>query len=122
MCQASLSTMALVGLIAVGSVAALFLCLQYFSDKTYKPTVDDIRRIIVATVQQSIDLQTFDTFSCVRIAYDSKLEAIRHRYNAIMSSRAYSAPFVPGGCVVPINEAGKERLTALLSELVDNRS
>jgi hypothetical protein len=110
-------TFALVLIVVVIAIATLFFLLQHYSDKTYRPTVDDIRRTIQATIDETIDLARFDEFSCVRIAYNARLEAIRHRYNEILGSEKYLVGDARGPTVAPINEAGKEKLRELLSAL-----
>ena len=100
-------------------IASLFFLLQHFSDKTYKPSVDDIRRDIQAIIDETIDSAHFDEFSCVRIAYDPRLEAIRHRYNEIVGSEKFRPETNELRGVSPINEAGKIELRKLLSELND---
>jgi hypothetical protein len=112
-------TFAVLLVVVVAVVGSLFFLLQYHSDKTYRPTVDDIRRTIQATIDETIELARFDEFSSVRIAYDPRLEAIRHRYNEILGSTEYLAGDAQGPTVAPITDAGKERLKELLSELND---
>ena len=100
-------------------IASLFFLLQHFSDKPYKPSVDDIRRDIQTTIDETIDSARFDEFSCVRIAYDPRLEAIRQRYNEIVGSEKFRPEANELRGVSPISEAGKIELRKLLSELND---
>jgi hypothetical protein len=110
-------TFAIISVAVVGLIVGLFHLLQHFSDKTYKPSLDDIRRNIQATIDETIDVARFDEFSCVRIAYDVRLEAIRHRYNEIVNSESYLPATNERRAVSPLNEAGKIELRKLLSEL-----
>jgi hypothetical protein len=110
-------TFAVIAIILVVVVPILFFVLQHFSDKTYRPTVDDIRGTIQATIDETIELPRFDEFSCVRIAYNPRFEAIRHRYNEILGSKECLSGDARGPTVAPINEAGKEKLRELLLSL-----
>lgn len=107
-----------VGIIgALAVVIVLFAVLQRLSDKTYRPSASQVRDIILASIEGRLDLGSFDEFSCVRIAYDRRLDQIRRRYNAIVEDSAYSEGEITKTNATPLNAEGKSKLQELLREL-----
>ena len=108
-------------LITIGAVVAFFLffhILQWFSDRTYKPTAQDIRNIFQDTIDGKLSTGRCDEFCCVRIAYDKGLDEIRERYERILEEA--------GNCKwedasetnqTPLAEQGKEKVRQLMKEL-----
>ena len=111
--------MSTIGVITVLVTAAvlLFVVLQWRSDKAYKPSKSEIREIIQASINGSITLHEFDTFSSVRIAYDKDLENIRNKYNDIVGNTKYINNEATEDDVASLNTAGRERLEILLNDI-----
>ena len=111
--------MSAIGVITVFAIAAvlLYVILQWRSDKTYKPSKSEIREIIQASINGSITLHEFDTFSNVRIAYDKDLENIRNKYNDIVGNTENINNEATEDDVTSLNTVGKERLENLLNDI-----
>lgn len=104
----------LIGLAAIG---CLFYVLQRMSDRTYRPSALRIKEIVEASIEGHLDLSTFDEFSCVRIAYDTNLDKIRERFNAIVEDKAHIEGEITNANSTPLNATGKEMLKDLVREL-----
>jgi hypothetical protein len=103
-----------------GGVAAffgLFAFLQWLSDRTYRPSRDEVRRILEASLEGRLDYKALDEFSCVRIAYDTRLDHLRQRYNAILDDPANVAGELTESNATPLNERGRARVRELIIEL-----
>lgn len=98
-------------------VLGFFWVLQWLSDGTYKPSKNKIKEILEASIEGRLELNAFDEFSCVRIAYDKRLERIRKRYNQIVENPAYIEREITGENEPPLNEQGKVKLRELIDEL-----
>lgn len=96
---------------------AVFWLLQWRSDKTYKPTKEEIRKVLLSSIDDTIDQSTFDEFSCVQIAYNKELDAIREKYNKMMTNPEYIDRVISPQRVVPLNEIGKSKLRELINDL-----
>jgi len=99
------------------SIILLFAVLQWFSNRTYKPTKDEIRKIIQASIDGRLSLGEFDELSCVYIAYDKGLENIREKYNQIVNNPEYIDGEMTDDNMTPLNAAGKNKLSELINEL-----
>ena len=99
------------------SIVVIFLFLQWRSNRTYKPTVNDIHNIIQATINGTIDIETFDEFSSVYIAYREDLDAIRNMYNKIITNMERLDKDASTDNVVPLNDVGKRELRELINHL-----
>ena len=108
---------ALIAIALLGLFFAFFWFLQWLSDRTYKPSRDQIKRIFEATIEGKLSLGAFDEFSCVRIAYDPRLDRLREKYKRIVDDPAHMAGEITWQNITPLNEAGKEKLRELISEL-----
>jgi hypothetical protein len=100
--------MATIVLIIVAGLAVLwgfFRFLQWRSDKTYRPTAQEVSGILRSLVAGELRWPDLDEFSCVRIAYDPRLDDIRRRFNAVLES--------PGN----IDSTNKESPTARLTQV-----
>jgi len=97
---------------------AIFWLLQWRRDRTYKPTKEKIRRIILSSIDDTIEQDAFDEFSCARIAYNQELDAIREKYNQIVNNPEYIDRVISPERVVPLNEIGKLRLRKLINDAV----
>jgi hypothetical protein len=98
-------------------VVILFRSLQWHSDRTYRPSPEDVRELLEASIEGRLDLGAFDQFSCVRIAYDPWLDRIRERYNAIVNDEMYVVPGITESNATPLNERGRARVRELINEL-----
>jgi hypothetical protein len=103
---------------ALLGIILLFIFLNWLSARTYRPSKDDIRRILQASLDGRLDIGSYDEFSSVPIRYDSRLDDIRRRYNAIVEDPAH---FQEGDIAetnaTPLNEQGRARLRELLADL-----
>lgn len=106
-------------IIGIGFAVAItiFWLLQWRSDKTYRPTKEQIRKILLSSIEDTIDQGTFDEFSCVRIAYNRELDAIREKYNQIVNNPEYIDTVISPELVVSLNEIGKSKLRELINDL-----
>ena len=98
-------------------ITAIFWLLQWRRGKTYKPTKEEIRRILQSSIDDTISQNAFDKFSCTRIAYNWKLDEIRGKYNEIVGNPEYIDRVISPDLVVPLNETGKSKLRQLIDEL-----
>lgn len=64
-----------------------------------------------------MNLAAFDEFSCVRIAYDKRLDNIRGQYNHIVGNRDYIEGEFTEDNSTPLNDQGKDELRKLIREL-----
>lgn len=99
------------------AILVFFRVLQFFSDRTYKPTKENIRSIIQATIDGKIDVHGIDDFSSIRIAYNHSLDEIRNKYNKILENSEYIDRYNSNKNTTAFNEAGKAQLRKLLQEL-----
>jgi len=101
----------------IAAVFVLFRVLQWHSDRTYRPSGDDVRQILQASLEGRLGLKAFDEFSCVRIAYDRRLDRLRERYNAIVDDPTYMLGEIIESNATPLNEHGRARIRELINEL-----
>jgi hypothetical protein len=80
---------------ALAAVFVMFRGLQWNSDRTYRPSVDDVRNAVQASLEGRLGIMAFDEFSCVRIVYDPRLDRLRERYNSIVNDPACMAGRLP---------------------------
>lgn len=107
--------LAVVGI--VGLIFGFFWFLQWLSDRNYKPSCDNVKRIIQESIDGRLSLTAFDEFSCVRIAYDTRLDLIREKYNKIVNDPAHMGGELTEWNATPLNDAGKNKLRELIHEL-----
>ena len=105
------------GIGGIAAILGVFRFLQWLSDRTYKPTPQDVARILEANLEGRLDLAAFDEFSCVRIAYDPRLDRIRERFNEIVEDPNYITGEATSQNAAPLSEAGKAKLRELIDEL-----
>jgi hypothetical protein len=103
--------------VAAAAILAAFQVLQWYSDRTYRPSQEEVRRILEASLEGRLSLLAFDEFSCVRIAYDSRLDHLRERSNAIVNDPGHMLGEITKSNATPLNEQGRARLRELISEL-----
>jgi len=111
-----------IGTAIIGAVAGiwiLFWILQRNSDRTYRPSPDELRQILQASLEGRLDYKALDEFSCVRIAYDQRLDRLRERYNAILDDPASFLGEAAKSNATPFSEQGAGRVRELISELDD---
>jgi hypothetical protein len=109
-----------IGTAIVGATAAilgLFWILQQISDHTYRPSPNDVRQILQASLEGRLDWKALDEFSCVRIAYDRRLDRLRERYNAILDDPASLLDKATDSNATPLSEQGLARVGELINEL-----
>jgi hypothetical protein len=87
------------------------------SDRTYRPSPNDIRQILQASLEGRLDWKALDEFSCVRIAYDRRLDQLREGYNAILDDPASFRGEATETNATPLSEQGLARVRELISEL-----
>jgi hypothetical protein len=102
---------------AIAAVFVLFRGLQWYSDRTYRPSVDDVRNVVQASLEGRLGIMAFDEFSCVRIAYDPRLDRLRERYNSVVNDPTFMVGEITESNATPLNDHGRERLRELLNEL-----
>jgi hypothetical protein len=113
--------MRMAGLMIAGvllTIILFFVFLNWLSARTYRPSKEDVRRILQASLGGRLDIGSFDEFSSVPIRYDLQLDEIRRRYNAIVEDPAH---FQEGDIAetnaTPLNERGRAQLRELLADL-----
>ena len=102
---------------AIAAVFVFFLFLQWLSDRTYRPSRTDIRQILEASLEGRLDVQALDEFSCVRIAYDARLDRLRQRYNTNLEDPACWLGEITKENATPLSEQGRARVRELIHEL-----
>src|SRR3989442_9035510 len=102
---------------AIAAIFALFWVLQQLSDRTYRPSRDEIRQILQASLEGRLDVKALDEFSCVRIAYDRRLDRLRERYNAILDDPLCLLGEITKSNATPLSEQGLARVRELVNEL-----
>ena len=91
--------------------------LQRISDRTYRPSPGEIKQILQASLEGRLDWNALDEFSCVRIAYDQRLDRLRERYNAILDDPASFLVEATESNATPFSEQGVARVPELINEL-----
>jgi hypothetical protein len=107
----------LVTLISVAAIVAFFGVLQFWSNRTYKPSPLDMKRIIESSIAGRLDLGSYDEFACVRIAYDKRLDQIREDFKRVVDNPLYISGSVTKENATPLNDEGKTKLRVLINEL-----
>ena len=109
---------ALIIIIAIVAAILLFFAfLQWLSDRTYKPTTSEIASILEACKDGRMSLGEFDEFSCVRIAYDSRLDAVREKFNQIVDDPKNIEGDFSEEDATALNDIGKNKIEELIEEL-----
>jgi hypothetical protein len=103
--------------IIIIGIIIFFLVLQKLSDKTYKPTRNEIISKLQEMINGNIDYSDFDELISVRIAYDHSLEEIRIKLNDIIDDAININNPHSNTKVIDLSEAGKKRLKELIEEL-----
>jgi len=121
---APLLEVAAVVLCAIFGIFVLFWLLQWWSDRTYRPTRAEVRVVLQAAIEGRLDWYALDDFVSVRIAYDPQLDQLRERFNSILDER---------GCIsremtksnpntLTLSEEGLARVRAVISDLDNMQS
>ena len=97
-------------------IVLVFLILQIISNRTYKPTKEEIKEILNKTIEGKLELYDFDEFSSVKIHYNKKLEEIRMKYIKVVSNKEYNS-INENENPVPLNDKGKIEVKKLIGEL-----
>ena len=102
--------------IVVG-IVSFFAVLNWLSDRTYKPTIPEIVSILEASQNGRLSLAEFDEFSCVRIAYDSRLDSVREKFNQIVDDPVNIDGDFSERNATALNDVGKSKIGELIDEL-----
>ena len=92
------------------------MILQFISNRTYKPTKEEIIEILNKTIEGKLELFDFDEFSSVKIHYNKELEEIRLKYVKIIANEYYNS-INENENPVPLNDKGKIEIQKLIGEL-----
>ncbi len=95
-------------------VFIFFGALQIHSDRTYKPTREEIEQILMSIINGNISDAELDEFICVRIKYDPDLEMIRELFVEIDEDGSNIADAKEGFFY---NEKGMKKIKELLKNL-----
>jgi hypothetical protein len=60
-----------------GTVIVLFAILNWRTAKTYRPTPQHVLHVLDAVLAGTVTYMEWDTFICVPIRHDARLEAVR---------------------------------------------
>jgi signal transduction histidine kinase len=104
-------------LVLVAAFIALILVANRISDRTYKPTVSEMIRQLEDCKAGRMDSFQYDEFSCVRIAYDPRLDAIRQKFNDITDDPQNIEGNFSETDETALNDAGKNKIEELIDEL-----
>lgn len=107
-------------LIIIAIVVVVFLIfgvLQWLSDRTYKPTISEVVGILETCRDGRLSLGEFDEFSCVRIAYDPRLDTIREKFNQIVDDKENIDGNFSREDATALNDIGKGKIGQLIEEL-----
>jgi hypothetical protein len=107
----------LIILAVVAGIYLLFMILQWASDRTYKPTISDVIAILEDCKEGRMSRGQFDEFSCVRIAYDSRLDAIREKFNSVVEDPQNIDGDFSNEDATALNDAGRSKIVGLIDEL-----
>jgi len=102
---------------AIAAILGLFWILQRLSDRTYRPSPAEIREILRASLEGRLNWKALDEFSCVRIAYDRRLDQLRERYNAILDDPASLLGQATESNATPLSEQGLARVRELINDV-----
>jgi hypothetical protein len=108
---------AIIIIAVVAAIFLIFVVLQWTSDRTYKPTIAEIIGILDACQNGRLSLSEFDEFSCVRIAYDSRLDTVREKFNQIVGDSGNIDGEFSDEDATALNDAGKRKIGELIDEL-----
>ena len=97
-------------------IVVVFMILQIHSNRTYKPTKEEIKEILNKTIEGELELFDFDEFSSVKIHYNKELEEIRLKYVKILANVDYNS-INDNENPVPLNDNGKIEIQKLIGEL-----
>jgi hypothetical protein len=102
----------------IGGIALLFWLLQYSSDKTYRPAAGEVATTLRALSAGQLSWAELDEFSCVRIAYDQRLDQLRERCNDILDdASSFASAEQNKGKAVQLSNVGQARVKELIDEL-----
>ena len=107
-------------LIVIAVVVVVFLffgVLQLVSNRTYKPTISEIIHILEAYRDRRWPLEEFDEFSCVRIAYDPRLDAVREKFNQIFDEQENVDGILSAEDAASLIDVGNKKIAKLIEEL-----
>ncbi len=102
----------------MATIFLVFGVLQFWSDKTYKPTISEVIRILETCRDGQLSLSAFDEFSCVRIAYDSRLDTAREKFNQIVDNPENIEGTFSKEDATALNDLGKSKIDSLIEELM----
>ncbi len=103
--------------IVLAVVGVYALVYYWFTQREYRPSVSKVRRIIESSLEETLDPETLDEFSIVRIQYRPELDEIRKRFNLIVNDPQYMKSRHQDDRFVSLNNGGRAELKALLREL-----
>ena len=81
------SPLAIAMFVVVFLVLFLFRTLQWFSNRTYKPSKEDIAAILRSSMEGTLSRAALDEFMNVKIAYDRRLDGIREKFSDIVAKK-----------------------------------
>ena len=111
-------TTLLIILAVVAVIFVFFAILQWASNRTYKPTISEVISILEDCKSGQMSRGQYDEFSCVRIAYDSRLDEIREKFNEVTDNpQYYIANDLSENDATALNDAGKREIEKLIAEL-----
>ena len=113
----SIGTVALGVVVLVGSVFAGFWLLHRISDRTYRPTPQKMAEALRKLTEDDLSWSGLDELSCVRIAYDRRLDQIRERLNSALDQPGSFEQSSGESSNVRLTEAARARVGELIREL-----
>ena len=117
-----LTIIAIVAVVLVAAAVLLILAGNRLHDRDYRPTIPDVIQHLEDCRAGKMDLWQYDEFSCCRIAYDPRLDAIRKRFNEITDDPRNTAGNFSETDQAALNDVGKSKIEELIRELHQMRA
>lgn len=113
----ALTIIVIVVFVAIAAVILLILTGNWLSDRTYKPKVTEVIQHLEDCRAGRMGRGQFDEFSCVRIAYDRRLDAIRKKFCDIAIDPQNIEGNNSENDWLVLNNTGKRKIDELINEL-----
>jgi hypothetical protein len=102
-----------------GAVIVLFAVLNWRSAKTYRPTPQHVVHVLDAVLAGTVTYMEWDTFICVPIRHDPRLEAIRLKCTILdQDASLFAGMGNKWQGDAGFNETGLNRIRGIRDELV----
>jgi hypothetical protein len=101
----------------VGVISVVFWFLQQLSNEAYRPTAGEMAGKLRCLTAGELTWAALDELSCVRIAYDGRLDQIRERFNVVLDDLSSYDNSSEKSPTVKLSDTGRARISELINEL-----